>query len=319
MKNPIIVIAGPTASGKTAMAVELAKKFDGEIINADSRSIYIGMDIGTGKPEFDKSRITNQKSENNEINSKFEIQNSKFFQGIPHHLFDLITPDQTFSFVEYKKLANLKIKEIQERGKIPILVGGTGLYLDSVIYDYKPAGEADWDLRKTLEEKDPELLYGMLALFDPETAKTIDPKNKRRVIRALEIFEQTRKGKVEQEEKKEKPGNVLYLALDISRDALYEKINKRVDEWMKEGFEDEVKNLLKTYSFDAPGMNAIGYRDIASHINDEISKEDAIEKTKQGNRNYAKRQLTWLKRNKDIIWIKNTEEAEKFISKFLKN
>lgn len=292
--NPIIVIAGPTASGKTAMAVELAKKFGGEIINADSRSIYVGMDLGTGKP------------------TKEEMG------GIPHHLFDIVKPNEKFSFVEYKKLANEKIKEIQSRGKIPFIVGGTGLYIDSVVYDFEPAGEADWELRKALEEKDTELLYGMLLTFDPETAKKIDPKNKRRIIRALEIYEQTKDSKVKQEKKKEKPENILYLAIDIPREELYEKINKRIYVWMSDGLEAEIKGLLNTYSLDDPGMNGIGYKQIGLYLNGEISRDQAIEKFKQGDRNLAKRQITWLKRNSDILWVKSFAEAEKPISELIK-
>ncbi|MCL5094171.1 MAG: tRNA (adenosine(37)-N6)-dimethylallyltransferase MiaA [Patescibacteria group bacterium] len=281
----IIVIAGPTASGKTELAIELAKKIGGEIINADSRSIYIGMDIGTGKPTLEER------------------------QGVPHHLFDIITPDQQFSVAEYKKLAEKKIKEIQERGKTPILVGGTGLYIDSVVYGYElPEIAPDYTLRKELEERSEEDLYAELAEVDPETAEKIDPKNKRRIIRALEIYYGTGRSKITQEKRKKLLENVLYFAIDIPRETLYQRINERVDKWIKEGFVEEVKKLLEKYPLDSPGMSGIGYKQIGLHLTSQISKEEATSKFKQGDRNLAKRQLTWFKRNKDIIWVKGLKD-----------
>jgi tRNA dimethylallyltransferase len=293
MKNPIIVIAGPTASGKTALAVELAKEFNGEVINADSRSVYKGMDIGTGKPSKDE------------------------MDGIVHHLFDIVNPDEPFTLMDYKELAGKAIAEILAKGKIPFLVGGTGLYIDAVVYDFEPVGEPNPDFRKELEQRDPELLYGMLMTFDPETAKSIDPKNTRRVIRALEIFEQTKEGKIKLESRKQKPKNVLYLAIDIPRENLYAKINSRVDVWMEQGFEDEVKGLIEKYPLDLPAMSGIGYKQIGLYLQGQISKEQAIEKFKQGDRNLAKKQMTWFRRNKDIVWIKYQKEAQNEITKFI--
>jgi len=290
--NKIIVIAGPTASGKTDLAIELAKKIDGEIVNADSRSIYKEMDLGTGKPTIEERR------------------------GIPHHLFDLINPDEQFSVAEYKELAEEKIKEIKDRGKTPVIVGGTGLYIDSVVYDYvMPESKPDYELRAKLEEKSTEELFSDLAQVDLGTAERIDPKNRRRLIRALEIFYETGKPKVEQEKKKPLPEDVLYFAIDIDRETLYERINQRVDKWVAEGFIDEVKELLKKYSLEDPGMSGIGYKQIGLYLTGQITKEKAIEKFKQGDRNLAKRQLTWFKRNKDVIWIRGLKDLLGFLKK----
>lgn len=277
----IIVIAGPTASGKTKLAIELAKEINGEIINADSRSIYRGMDVGTGKPD------------------------KKEMAGIPHHLFDIKNPDEDFNVVEFKKLAKEKIKEIQNRDHIPIIVGGTGLYIDALVYDYKmPDTIPDEVLRKELDNRETEDLFKELKKIDPETAKKIDPKNKRRLVRALEIYYQTKKSKTAQETRKKLPKDVLYFAINIPREELYAKINKRVKEmFLVQKLDDEVKKLLKKYSADLPIIQTMGYKESAQYLNKEILLEEAIQKTQQAHRNYAKKQMTWFRKNKDIVWI----------------
>ncbi len=329
MKNPIIVIAGPTASGKTALAVHLAKKLGGEVINADSRSIYREMDLGTGKPTTEER------------------------EGIPHHLFDIADPDEQFSVAEYKKLAEEKIKEIAGRGKIPIIAGGTMMYIDAVIYNYEMSDtKPNQKLRERLAQKSTEEIFSELQKADSRTAKMIDSHNRHRLIRALEIFYETGSPKAS-EKKKSLPKNVLYLALcegfgakamkspssvipaqagiqknkadsgqarmtkGNDRKQLYDRINKRADVWMKEGFVDEVKKLLEKYSLGDPGMNGIGYKQVGLYLTGKISLKEATEKFKQGDRNLAKRQLTWLRRNKDVTWIKNKSEAEKAVKNFL--
>lgn len=298
IKNKIIIIAGPTASGKTKLAIDLAKRINGEIINADSRSIYKEMDIGTGKPE-------NQLTINKKQLTKETRQLTDYLvEDIPHHLFNIKNPDESFSVYEFKRLAEKKIKEIHSRNHIPIIVGGTGLYIDSLVYNYKlPKAKPNKTLRKELERKTPENLFKELKKLDPETAQKIDPKNTRKIIRALEIFYQTKKPKVMQEKKRKIPKNILYFAIKTPREILYEKINKRVDSWIDKGFEDEVKSLLKKYPLDSPGMSGIGYKQFGLYLTGKITRKEAIERFKQGDRNLAKRQISWFKRNKEIIWI----------------
>lgn len=290
------MIAGPTASGKTALAVELAKELNGEVINADSRSIYIGMDLGTGKPIKEE------------------------MNGIKHHLFDIVSPEQQFTLADYKELARTAIGEIQAKGNIPFIVGGTGLYIDSVVYDYNlTQASSDIKLRAELEKMTNDELVGKLEELDPISANKIDKNNRRRVIRALEVVMLTNKSFIKQQEHQPLPPNVLYLAIDVDREKLYEKINRRVEDWMRLGFEEEVKKLLKTYPLALPAMSGIGYKQIGMYLEGKISKEEAIEKFKQGDRNLAKRQLTWFRKNKDVHWIKNKQEAIQRISSFLGN
>ena len=295
MNKPIIVIAGPTASGKTSLAISLAKEFNGEIINADSRSIYREMNVATSKPT------------------------TKECQLIPHHLIDVVKPDELFSLADYKKLANAAISEIHDRGKTPFLVGGTGLYIDSVVYDYiLPETKPNFDLRKDLEKSSTTELAERLESLDPITYQKIDLKNKRRLIRAIEVALQTKKSFVSLQTKKPKPTSILYLVLDIPRDILYERINQRVDKWKDEGLVEETKTLKAKYSIDLPSMSAIGYKEIAEYLDNVVSLSEALENMKKRTRNYAKRQVTWYKRNKDIIYIKNEKEALDAIEGFLK-
>lgn len=294
MKNPIVVIAGPTASGKTDMAIALAKKFDGEVINADSRSIYRGMNIGTSTPT------------------------RKEMKGISHHLFSFINPDGDFSVAEYKKLAIEKINKIQDKKKLPFLVGGTGLYIDAVVYDYKiPKGVPDKKLRERLGKKSLKQLLQELKRLDLKTFDTIDQGNKRRIIRALEVCIQTGRPFSGQKTRIKLPFNILYLAIDISRQKLYEKIKERAETWLKRGFLREVKQLAKKYPAEIPAMSGIGYKQFALYLSGKIYFDEAKEKLAQGDRNLAKRQLTWFRRNRDIKWVKDKERAEKLIRGFL--
>ncbi len=294
MKNPIIVIAGPTASGKTKIAVEIAKKFNGEVVNADSRTVYKEMDIATSKP------------------SEEEIK------SVPHHLFDVVNPYETFSLANYKEFATKAIEDIQKRKKLPILVGGTGLYIDAVVYDYNLAETIpDFDLRNELENLSTDELVTKLKEINPDEITKIDIKNRRRMIRAIEIAFSTNNLN-KQKARKEKPQNILYLAVDVPREKLYGKIEERINKWLDLGLVEETKKLKEKYSFDLPAMTSIGYKEISEALDNKITLFEAINIMKQRTRNYAKRQLTWFKRNKDIIWIKNKPEAEKVISEFLK-
>ncbi len=294
MKKPIIVIAGPTASGKTTLAINLAQKFKGEIVNADSRSVYREMDIATSKP------------------SALERQQ------IRHHLIDVVNPDEPFSLSDYKALANEAIADIHNRDKIPFLVGGTGLYLDAIIYDYglievKP----NPTLRSRLEKLSTPELAKLLKSLDPMVSEKIDQKNSRRLIRAIEIATQIDKP-LSGETKKEKPTTVLYLAIKVPRDQLYERINERVDQWEDQGLVSETKELTKNYSIDLPSLSAIGYQEISNYLDDKISLCEALEIMKKRTRHYAKRQITWFKRNNDLVYIENEDEATAAIEAFLK-
>jgi tRNA dimethylallyltransferase len=294
MEKALIVIGGPTASGKTNIAVKLAKKFNGEIINADSRTVYREMDLATSKPTLTEK------------------------QNIPHHLFDILNPDQPFSVAEYKKLANEKIEEIQGRNHLPILVGGTGLYLDATIYSYNlTTSKPNLELRRELNQLSIKEILDKLKKVDPKSAEKIDPNNKRRLIRALEVTLTSGRPFSKQQKKKALGKNVLYLALDIPRVDLYRKINKRVDSWVNDGLVEETKKLSEKYPSDLPAMSSLGYKEIIEYISGTMTLDMATEIMKRRTRNYAKRQLTWLKRNKDIKWVKSYSEAASLVQDFL--
>lgn len=291
MKNPIIILTGPTASGKTAMSLELAKEFNSEIIAADSMTVYKGMNIGTDKPKE---------------------------PSITHHLINIIDPDEPFNAAIFKDLVTEKVKEITAQGKIPFLVGGSTMFIDSFAYNYQmPEVEPDQDLRTELEKKSNEDLFEELVTMDPDAEWTIDKNNKRRLIRALEVTLKTGIPFTAQKSKKNLPGNLLYLAIEVDREELYKKINARVDQMMDEGFLDEVRQLYEKYDHNT-AMQAAGYKQLTQYLDGEITLEEAVEKTKQAHRNYAKRQLTWLGANPDVVWIKDLAGAESKISEFLK-
>jgi tRNA dimethylallyltransferase len=300
-KNKLIVILGPTASGKTEMAIKLAKKYNGEIVSADSRQIYKGMDIGTAKP------LKNQNSR------PFIVEN------IPHHLIDIIYPDQDFSLAKYKKLAIKIIKDIQKRKKIPFLVGGTGLYISSIVDNLEiPKVKPDKSIRKKLEAKSAEDLFKKLKKLDSKAAENIGASNKRKLIRALEVCLITKKTFSSQQGRGEPLFDFLQIGIKIPREKVYKKINQRVDQMIKMGLEKEVKNLIsKDYDLNLPSMSGLGYKQIGKYLKKEINFQEAIESIKNETRHYAKRQMTWFKRDKKIEWVKNCKEAEKFVEKFL--
>lgn len=286
--NDLVVIAGPTASGKTSLSIELAKKIDGEIVNADSMQIYKYMDIGTAKPSVEERC------------------------GIAHHLIDIVMPSENFSVAKYCELANDTILNIKKRGKIPIVVGGTGLYIDSLVnniqfFDIKP----DENFRKRAKEEADAFgnafLYEKLLKIDPVSAKKIEVNDQKRIIRALEVYHLTKRTMTEQNELSrsvKSPYNAILFAIDMDREILYERINKRVDLMMQKGLLDEVMHLLSlgVKSTDT-SMQAIGYKEIVRYINGEVSLDDATENIKKSSRHYAKRQLTWFRRNEKINWI----------------
>lgn len=283
--GPVIFIAGQTASGKTDLATLLAKKYRGEVICADSRTIYKKMDIGTAKPTF------------------------KEMDGVKHHGINLIDPNENYSAADFKDYAGKKITEINSIGKIPFIVGGSGLYIDGLLYNYSFSPKTDEVLRRELE------LKSLSELADMATEKGISEsevnfKNKRHLIRSIE-----RGGVISQP--KIKKDSYLILAPFIDGEELNARIESRIEKMLEEGFVDEVEHLISQYGVNAPGLLAPGYKAFASYIKGEISYSEAKDEFMRADKNLAKRQKTWFKRNKDIIWVKNSTEAEIEVENFL--
>ena len=302
---PLIVVAGPTASGKTALAIEIAKAVSGEIVCADSMQIYKYMDIGTAKATAEE------------------------LAECPHHLIDIVDPDCEFSVADYVSLAHDTIADIVSRNKIPVMCGGTGLYIDSVVNDVEFGEyENDYALRDELRlvaEKDgAEKLLEILREFDPESADRLHPNNIKRIIRAIEFYkisgipisEHQRQTKL-----KKSRYNAVSLMIDHDREVLYDRINRRVDIMIKSGLLDEVKRLIDMgYSRELNSMQGIGYKELISYLNGEVELDTAIDMIKQNSRRYAKRQLTWFRRNKNIHTLNPHDayaEAVKIISETL--
>lgn len=300
-KPKVIVLCGPTASGKTSLSIELAKRINGEIISCDSMQIYKDMDIGTAKP-------TEQEK-----------------QGIKHYLLDFLSPEVRYSVADYKKDAEKAIEEILKKRKVPIIVGGTGLYINSLIHniEYKDS-KIDIDYRNKLEkmvvEKGLENLYEMAQKIDPEAMKNISHNDKKRIMRVLEIYNETGKTKTELEIESRKNGpkyNYIVFALDMDRDKLYERINKRVDIMLKNGLIHEVEKLINTYKIMPTAMQGLGYKEVVEYLNGNCTEEEMVEKIKIETRRYAKRQLTWFRKNKETIWLNGLEEVDKNINTIL--
>ena len=301
-KPKVIVICGPTASGKTALSIELAKRIDGEIVSADSMQIYKDMDIGTAKP------------------TKEEMA------GIKHYLIGEVSPTVRYSVAEYKKDALFAIKEILDKGKTPIVVGGTGLYVDSLVYgiEYDDI-EVDLEYRNKLEnlanEYGLEYLYNEAKKIDPQAMKKISSNDKKRIFRVLEIYNSTGKTKTEQEiesRKKENPYDYYVFAIDMDREKLYERINKRVDIMLEQGLVEEVKQVTKKYKNLPTAIQGLGYKEVIEYLEEKITYEEMVEKIKIETRHYAKRQLTWFRKNKSIVWINGLDEKQNNIDIILK-
>lgn len=301
MKNLLIVILGQTASGKSDWAIKLAKKFNGEVISADSRQIYRGMDIGTAKP-------LNQ-------------------EGIPHHLIDIVNPGEKFTVAQYKKIAIEKIEDIKLREKIPFLVGGTGLYIQAVVDNLEiPKVAPSEALRRKLEEKSTEELFEDLKRLDPKTAETIDAKNKRRLIRALEVKILSGVSFVSAKQIAEPLFNTLQIGIKIPQEKLYKKIDKRVEEQIGRGLESEVRNIYEDLAkkmpeekiWQLPSMTGLFYQEFKEYLESKIDLAEVIRLIKLHHRQYARRQMSWFKRDKRIHWLEKLEEAEKLIEDFLK-
>ena len=291
----ILVIVGPTASGKSALSVRLAKKFNGEIISADSRQVYTGLDIGTGK-------IT-----------------KKEMRGVPHHLLDVVNPKKQFSVAEYKKLADKSVGNILKKDKVPIICGGTGLYVDSIINGAViPEVSPNLKLRKLLEKKTTEELFKLLKKLDPRRAKNIDAKNPRRLVRAIEIAKAL--GKVPDHKTQISKYQPLWIGLTPDKETLQKKIHARLLARMKTGMVNEAKKLHEN-GLTWKRMNDLGleYRYLAKYLNGSITKKEMLVLLEKEIRNYSKRQMTWFKRNKKIKWFSPSDVAkiEKEVKKFI--
>ena len=292
MKKPLIILAGPTAVGKTKASIGLAKAIGGEIISADSMQVYKQMDIGSAK-----------------------IKPSEM-DGIPHYLVDILEPDEEFHVVLFQQMAKQAIQKIYEKGKIPILVGGTGFYIQAVLYDIDfSENEKDTSYREELEKlaqtKGAEYLHDRLREVDEKSAQDIHANNVKRVIRALEYFHQTGE-KIsehnEEQRKKVSPYNFSYFVLNDERAHLYERINLRVDQMINEGLVREVQSLKeKGYTRDMVSMQGLGYKEMLDYLDNKCSLEEAVEIIKRDTRHFAKRQITWFKRESDVTWIDKKE------------
>lgn len=292
-KQKVIVICGPTASGKTALGVELAKKINGEVVSCDSMQIYKDMTIGTAKPVEEE------------------------MQGIKHYLIDFVSPDERYSVANFKKDAKIAIKEILEKGKTPIVVGGTGLYIDSLIYEIEYNDiKLDEEYRKKLEtiaqKEGLEKLYDKAKKIDPDAIEKISPNDQKRIIRILEIYHTTGKTKTEQEAESRKEVEYDYrvFAINWEREKLYERINKRVDIMMNQGLVEEVENIRKKYNKFPTAMQGLGYKEVVDYLDGKYSKEEMIEKIKMETRRYAKRQMTWFRKNKQTIWLDGQNDIQ---------
>lgn len=304
-KKPLIILTGPTAVGKTKASIGLAKAVDGEIISADSMQVYRHMDIGSAKIKPEE------------------------MEGIPHHLIDVLEPDEEFHVVKFQELAKKAMREIWERGHIPIVTGGTGFYIQALLYDIDfDENEKEDACRKELEayakEHGAEALHEKLAFVDPASAEMIHPNNIKRVIRALEFYEQTGKRISEHNEtqrQRESPYAFAYFVLTDDRAHLYERINRRVDQMIEEGLVNEVQALKdKGYTKQLVSMQGLGYKEILDYLDGNCTLEEAIYTIKRDTRHFAKRQLTWFKRERDVIWINKQSfgyDAEQILDEML--
>ena len=289
-KPTIIVICGPTASGKTSLGIEVANRLNGEIISCDSMQIYKDMNIGTAKPTDEEQKMAK------------------------HHLIDFVSPDKRYSVADFKIDATKEIEDILKRKKVPIIVGGTGLYVNSLIYNIEFKEEiTDIEYREKLDEIEIDKLYEKALEIDPEAMKKISQNDRKRISRILEIYHSTGKTKTELEEESRKELKYDYkiFVLSMDREILYDRINKRVDLMIENGLIKEVEDILKKYNDFPTAMQGLGYKEVVEYLNNNITKEEMIEKIKQETRRYAKRQLTWFRSYKDAKWldgIKNSKE-----------
>lgn len=310
MKRPLIILAGPTAVGKTAASIRLAKAIGAEIISADSMQVYRHMDIGSAKIRQEE------------------------MEGVPHYLIDVLEPEEEFNVVRFQQMAKAAAEEIYAKGKIPLVAGGTGFYIQALLYDIdftENDGDTSYrrSLEKTSEEKGGEYLHAMLREADPKAAEEIHPHNIKRMIRALEFHHQTG-GKIsehnEAEREKSSPYDFAYFVLTDERSRLYERIDRRVDKMMEEGLLEEVRYLKERgVKRGSTAMHGLGYKELYAYLDGECTLEEAVCIIKRDTRHFAKRQLTWFKRERDVIWAdksvigQSDDAVVDFMRKELKN
>ncbi|WP_042223697.1 tRNA (adenosine(37)-N6)-dimethylallyltransferase MiaA [Oceanobacillus manasiensis] len=291
MKQTVIAIIGPTAVGKTNLSLEVAKQFDGEIISGDSMQVYKGMDIGTAK-------VTKEE-----------------MAGVPHHMIDIKEPWESFSVAEFQTRVKQHIENITARGKLPILVGGSGLYVQAALYDYNFADNkrnitVTRQLVQQMEEEGAAALYSRLKALDPIQAEKTHPNNARRVIRALEIYETTGITMTEWQKSQQltSPYNVQLIGLEMDREILYNRINQRVDKMINQGLVEEVQSFYEKGYADKPAMQGIGYKELIPYFKHQRSIEESIDTLKQNSRRFAKRQYTWFRNKMEVNWYSLTPE-----------
>ncbi len=290
--KPLVILAGPTAVGKTALSIKLAKKINGAVISADSMQVYKHMDIGSAKVMPEE------------------------MEGIPHYLIDVLEPSEEFNIVRFQQMAKEALQQIYAAGQIPIIAGGTGFYIQALLYDIDfTENEGDSVYREKLEalakEKGAAYLHGQLAMVDPKSAEEIHANNIKRVIRALEFYHQTGQ-KIsehnERERQKESPYQFCYFVLNDRRECLYERIDQRVDQMIRNGLVQEVQTLKERgCTKQMVSMQGLGYKEIFSYLEGDCSLEEAVYIIKRDTRHFAKRQLTWFKRERDVIWVQKDE------------
>ena len=297
----VIVIAGPTASGKTSTSIKIAKELNGEIISADSMQVYKEMNIGTAKPSMEER------------------------DGVMHYLMDIVSPDELYNVTMYKKMAEEAIEEILAKGKVPIIVGGTGLYISTLINgiefsEVQEDTEYRNEMQALAESKGPNYLHDMLREVDPVAADSIDMNNIRRVIRALEIYKVTGKTKtqLDEESRKETKYDYMVYGIETPREKLYDRINLRVDKMLEEGLIEEVKSLLEKYELSKTALQGLGYKEVKAYLEEQISYEEMVEVLKMETRRYAKRQLTWFRREDKIKWYSLDEITDKIVEDYNK-
>ena len=294
---PLIIVVGPTAVGKSRLALALAERVGGEIVAADSMQVYRGLDIGTAKSGADE-------------------------QGrVPHHLLDLVDPDQRFTAADYARLARTAVADIRRRGHVPIMVGGTGLYISSVVDNFSiPRVPGNTTLRRSLEEKTNEELIALLRRMDPEAALNIDQRNKRRVIRALEVCILSGGSFSDQRQKGEPLFDVLEIGPRVPREILHARISERVDSMIEKGLLDEIQKLIsRKYGWSLSSMNGIGYRQFKDYFEAKETLTEAVEILKRDTRRFARRQMTWFKSDTRIQWVDSYEDCERLVEEFLKS
>ncbi|MDC3416316.1 tRNA (adenosine(37)-N6)-dimethylallyltransferase MiaA [Aquibacillus salsiterrae] len=297
MKKTVVAVVGPTAVGKTSLGVQIAKRFKGEVISGDSMQIYKGMDIGTAKVTEDEK------------------------QGVPHHMIDIKDPEQSFSVAEFQELIDYHVDAIGSRGHLPVVVGGTGLYIQAALYGYHFAEKKRDDfyqqqIEQEIEQHGMDQVFSRLKQLDPEQAEKIHPNNRRRVIRALEVYDRTghTMSEYHEQQKEESEYRPIIIGLEMERNELYERINNRVDIMIEEGLLEEVKHFYDLGLKDAQSMKAIGYKELIPYFEGESSLEECVELLKRNSRRYAKRQYTWFKNKMDVNWysITSSKKDEKF-------